>query len=462
MFSFVTGGAAVKRIARPFAIVILSITLLRPVFAEQPTPHAVSDWIKSAVIYELNPRTFSATGNFRGVEQRLDYLKDLGVSIIWIMPIHPVGQAKKKGSVGSAYAVQDYYAINPSYGTKDDFKRLVSEAHQHGLKVIIDIVANHTAWDSVLMKHPEFYKKDVQGNIISPNPDWTDVAGLDYKNPQLRTYMTDMLKYWLREFDLDGFRCDVAGEVPTDFWENARGELMKIKPDIVMIAEANKPELLTKAFDLDYAWPFHSMMTNVLENGAPAQAMMFNWETERERYPKGALEMRFSDNHDEKRALARFGERGALAASALVFTMDGVPMLYNGMEAGDTTESGAPALFEKLPVFWQISERRPNFLPFYKQLIALRGAHPALQQGKTEWVRNGAPDRVLTYFRRGAGEEYFVAINVSNQPYVGVADAPNGEYQDETPGLDEAAREKITLPALVLNAWDFRIYRKVR
>jgi len=451
----------VKRIVRPFAIVILGITLLRPVFAEPPAAHPVSDWIKSAVIYELNPRTFSATGDFRGVEQRLDYLKDLGVTIIWIMPIHPVGQAKKKGSIGSAYAVQDYYAINPSYGTKDDCKRLVSEAHQHGRKVIIDIVANHTAWDSVLMKHPEFYKKDAQGNIIPPNPDWADVAGLDYKNPQLRAYMTDMLKYWLKEFDLDGFRCDVAGEVPTDFWENARTELTKIKPDIVMIAEANKPELLTKAFDLDYAWPFHSMLTNVLENGAPAQAMMFNWETERGRYPKGALEMRFSDNHDEKRALARFGERGALAASVLVFTMDGVPMLYNGMEAGDTTESGAPALFEKLPVFWQISERRPNFPPFYKQLVALRRAHSALQQGETEWIRNGAPDRVLTYFRRGAGEEYFVAINVSNQPYAGVADALNGEYMDETPGLDEAARKKITLPALVLNAWDFRIYRKV-
>ncbi len=450
-----------KRIVRPFAIAILSITLLRPVLAEQPAPHAVSDWIKSAVIYEINPRTFSATGDFRGVEQRLDYLKDLGVTIIWIMPIHPVGQTKKKGSIGSAYAVQDYYAINPSYGTKDDFKRLVSEAHQHGLKVIIDIVANHTAWDSVLMKHPEFYKKDAQGNIIPPNPDWTDVAGLDYKNPQLRTYMTDMLKYWLKEFDLDGFRCDVAGEVPTDFWENARGELTKIKPQIVMIAEANKPELLTKAFDLDYAWPFHNMMTNVLENGAPAQAMMFNWETERERYPKGALEMRFSDNHDEKRAIARFGERGALAASALVFTMDGVPMLYNGMEAGDTTESGAPALFEKLAVFWQISERRANFLPFYKQLIALRRAHPALQQGETEWVLNGAPNRVLTYFRRGAGEEYFVAINVSNQPYAGVANVPNGEYVDETPGLDEAARAKITLPVLILSAWDFRIYREV-
>lgn len=440
----------------------MAAIFLQPALGEQVAAHTVADWIKSAVIYEINPRTFSETGDFRGIEQRLDYLKNLGVTVLWIMPIHPTGQAKKKGSIGSAYSVKDYYAINPSYGTKDDLKHLVQEAHQRQLKVIIDIVANHTAWDSVLMKHPEFYKKDRQGNIIPPNPDWTDVAGLDYSNPQLRSYMTDMLKYWLKEFDLDGFRCDVAGEVPTDFWENARAELVKIKPELILIAEANKPELLTRAFDLDYAWPFHSAMTEVLENGAPAENIILNWRQERERYPAGALEMRFSDNHDEKRAIARFGERGTLAASALIFTMDGVPMLYNGMEVGDTTESGSPALFEKLPVFWPIAERRPEFLPFYEQLIAIRRAHPALQQGETEWVANGAPERLLTFFRRVPGEEYFVAINVSSQPFTGVVAAPNGEYVDQTPGLDETARRKITLPALALKAWDFRIYRKVR
>ncbi len=447
---------------RVLTITLVSIILVQPILAEQPAAHSVADWIKSAVIYEVNPRTFSPTGDFRGIEQRLDYLKDLGVTVVWIMPIHPIGQAKKKGGIGSPYAVQDYYAINPAYGTDRDLKQLVKAAHQRGLKVIIDIVANHTAWDSVLMKHPEFYKKNAQGNIIPPNPDWSDVAGLDYRNPQLRSYMMAMLKYWLKEVDLDGFRCDVAGEVPTDFWENVRAELAKIKPDIIMIAEANKPELLTRAFDLDYAWPFHRTMTDVLENGMPAQAIMFDWQQEHDRYPKGALEMRFSDNHDEKRAIARFGERGALASSALVFTMDGVPMLYNGMEVGDTTESGAPALFEKLPVFWSIAERRSNFLPFYKQLIAMRKTHPALQQGETEWLRNGAPERVLTFLRRGAGEEYFVAINVSNQAYAGVADAPRGEYVDETPGIEASARNRTMPPVLILNAWDFRIYRKVR
>ncbi len=451
------------RSARSTAILLVCISLLLEApcsWAQQSAAHPVANWIKAGIVYEINPRTFSPAGNFKGIEERLGDLRDLGVTILWLMPIHPLGQAKKKGSIGSPYAVQDYYAINPAYGSKEDLKSLVSQAHRRGLKVIIDIVANHTAWDSVLMKHPEFYKKDARGNIVPPVPEWSDVAGLDYSNPQLRVYMTEMLKYWLKEFALDGFRCDVAGEVPTDFWEQTRIELSKIKPDIILIAESNKPELLVNAFDIDYAWPFYRTLAGVLENGVPATAIVENWSQERERYPRGALEMRFSDNHDENRAIARFGERGTLAASALVFTMDGVPLLYNGMEVGDTTESGAPALFENLPVFWPMAERRTNFLPFYKQMIALRRAHPALQQGDTEWVRNSAQDRVLTFVRRGGGETYFVAINVSNQPFVGVADIPAGDYVDETPGV-EAGQRKVTLPALALNAWDFRIYRHV-
>jgi glycosidase len=170
--------------------------------------------------------------------------------------------------------------------------------------------------------------------------------------------------------------------------------------------------------------------------------------------------MRFSDNHDEKRAIARFGEAGALAASALVFTMDGVPLLYNGMEVGDTTESGAPALFEKLNVFWPIAERRPQFLSFYTEMIALRKAHPALQQGETEWLKNSAADRIVTYLRKGPGEEFFVAINLSNRPVVAAVDLPAGNYEDVTPALDPAKRRPAS-PVLALDAWGFRIYRKL-
>ncbi|HYJ89348.1 MAG TPA: alpha-amylase family glycosyl hydrolase, partial [Pyrinomonadaceae bacterium] len=297
---------------------------------------APRDWVRDGVVYEIYPRAFSQQGDFNGITARLDGLKELGVTILWLMPIHPIGQLKKKGTIGSPYAVRDYYGINPDYGSKEDLKHLISEAHKRGMKVIIDIVANHTSWDSVLMQHPEFYKRDAKGNITYPY-DWYDIAALDYRNQQLRRYMTDMLKYWIREFDLDGFRCDVAGEVPTDFWENARVELDKIKPDILMLAEAHKAELLVKGFELDYSWPLHSALTDVLQGRKPASDIRTAWENEVKEWPRNSTHMRFSDNHDERRAIARFGERGALAASALVFTLDGVPLLYNGMEVGDST-----------------------------------------------------------------------------------------------------------------------------
>jgi glycosidase len=375
------------------------------------------------------------------------------------MPIHPAGQKNRKGPLGSPYAVQDYYAINSSFGTKDDFKRLVSEAHQHGMKVIIDIVANHTSWDSVLLKsHPEWFKHDAQGHVIPPNPDWSDVAGLDYSHPELRAYMIEMLKYWLRNFDLDGFRCDVAGEVPTDFWESARLELEKINPKLVMLAESEKPELLNKAFDLDYSWALMHTLNDVIEDGMPASAIQQTVEQQRAKYPQGAMQMRISDDHDEARAIVRYGERAALAASAFVFTTDGVPLLYNGMEVSDTTESTAPALFYDLKVFWPISEKRPRFPEFYKQLLALRHAHPALQQGETQWLHNSGEDRVLTYLRRNGNEQYVIAINFSNQPFDGTVQATAGTYIDDTPALAQDAVPE-TLPALKLKAWEFRIMR---
>jgi glycosidase len=430
------------------------------------------DWVRDGVVYEIYPRAFSPQGNFNGITARLDDLKDLGVTILWLMPIHPIGQEKKKGTVGSPYAVRDYYGINPDYGTKDDLKKLISDAHRRGMKVIIDIVANHTSWDSVLMKHPEFYKRDAKGNITYPY-DWFDIAALDYKSPVLRRYMTDMLKYWLREFDLDGFRCDVAGEVPTDFWENARTELEKLKPDILMLAEAHKAELLVKAFDLDYSWPLHSALTNVLQGRARASDLRSAWESELKEWPRGSLHLRFSDNHDERRAIARFGEPAALAASALTFTLDGVPLLYNGMEVGDTTESGAPALFEKLPIFWPIAERRPEFPRFYKQMMALRRSSEALRRGSLEWLPNSDEARVVSYLRRTRDEEVLIAINLSSQPFFGAIGVGNGStFADATPDVapplppdapapERAARKKaVALPAISLDAWGYRIYRR--
>ncbi|MDQ3132880.1 MAG: alpha-amylase family glycosyl hydrolase [Acidobacteriota bacterium] len=433
------------------------------VFAQQPTrdfsketARASPDWVKDAVIYEIFPRQYSQKGDFNSITADLDRLKNLGVTVLWLMPIHPIGQEKKKGTIGSPYAVRDFYAVNPDYGTKDDFKRLVAEAHRRGLKVIIDIVANHTSWDSVMMKTKGFHTTNSKGEIVPPVPDWADVADLNYDNAELRKYMIEMLKMWVRDYDLDGFRCDVAGFVPTDFWEKARMEVDKIKPDTIWLAEWESPDLLVKAFNLDYSWANHAILDKVLHGNASASEIRKTWETDKAKMPKGAIRMRFSDNHDERRAIARFGEKGALAAQALAFTLDGVPMFYNGMEAGDTTESGAPALFEKLPVFWQFAERRPEFPKFYKSMIELRKNSVALRRGDLTWLKNSDEARVLTFVRRSGNEEVLVAINMTNAPFFGIVEA-SGNYEEITPNIEKSAN---ALPSISLNSYGFRIFRR--
>ena len=446
-------------------------------FAQQPArdfskvnARTSPDWIKDAVIYEIFERQYSQKGDFNAITNDLDRLKTLGVTVLWLMPIHPIGKLKAKGTIGSPYAVKDYYAINPDYGTKADLQKLISEAHKRGMKVIIDIVANHTAWDSVMMKNPAFYTHNDKGEIVSPVADWADVADLNYDNPETRKYMTEMLVSWIRDYDLDGFRCDVAFFVPTDFWENARKEIDKIKPETIWIAEAETADLLLNAFNLDYSWAIHSALTNVLQGNQPASEIRKVWETQKAEMPKNSLLMRFSDNHDERRAIARFGEKGAFAAQTLAFTLDGVPMIYNGMEAGDTTESGSPALFEKLPIFWQFAERRPEFPRFYKSMIELRKNSVALRRGDLTWLKNSDEAKVLTFLRRSGNEEILVAINMTNTPFAGFVET-SGNFTEFTPDIehplppdDDKKKEKpnvnVGLPALTLDAFGFRIFRK--
>jgi len=431
-----------------------------------------ADWVKDAVIYQIFERQYSPKGDFNSITKDLDRLQNLGVTVLWLMPVHPIGREKSKGTIGSPYAVKDFYAINPDYGTKEDFKRLIGESHKRGLKVIIDIVANHTAWDSVMMKNKAFYTQDKAGNIVPPVADWSDVADLNYDNPELRKYMNEMLVSWIRDYDLDGFRCDVAFFVPTDFWDKARADIDKIKPETLWLAEAETPDLLVKAFDLDYSWANHSVVTNVLQGNVPAYEIRKNWEKQKAEMPKNSLLMRFSDNHDERRAVARFGEKGALAAQALAFTLDGVPLIYNGMEVGDTTESGYPALFEKLPIFWDIAVRRPEFPRFYKEMIALHKNSIALRRGDLTWLKNSDENKILTFKRISGNEEILVAINMSSQPFFGIVEA-SGNYEEITPNIgaplppdDDKHREKAqttnALPSLSLEAYGFRIFRKVR
>lgn len=394
--------------------------------AELSSTNAVArkapDWLRRAVVYEIYPRDFSPAGDFNGITARLSELKDLGADILWLMPVHPIGEKLKKGAIGSPYCVRDYYAINPAYGTAEDFKRLIAEAHQRGMKVIMDIVAGHTSWDSVLMAHPEFYKKDAHGNILAPKPEWADVAALNYENPQLRRYMIDMMKYWLKDFGVDGFRCDVAYTVPVDFWEAARAELEEVNPQVVILAEAGaRPPLLSKAFDMDASWNLFSVLNSVMKGESPAYMLKQSWEHTRSQFPEGALHLRYTDNHHEPRAVSRYGAEGALAAQVLVLTLDGVPLFYNGMEVGDSTESTDPALFEKIPVYWQPAGR-PPLREIYRDLIALRKKNAAFYNGEVSWVQNSAPAEVVSLLRWDAKDEFLVLINTSSRRVTGTVE----------------------------------------
>jgi glycosidase len=304
---------------------------------------------------------------------------------------------------------------------------------------------------------------------VPPNPDWVDVAHLDYSNPALRQYMSGMMVRWVRDFGLDGFRCDYASGVPRDYWESLRSELDRVRPGIALLAEADDPALL-RAFDIDYAWDFYHAMSDALVGRAPAAAISAAWDRADARYPRLALHLRFSDNHDQLRATGAAGLPAALAASAVMFTMDGVPLLYNGMEVGDTTESAAPALFERLPIVWQMAERRPQVTPYYRALASLRRAHPALTRGATRWLRNADESRVLSYERAGAGETLVVAVNLSTSSFAGNVDSGMGMYEDITPqsgstvqaaASTQGASRTASLPAVFLAPWEFRIFSRV-
>jgi len=392
------------------------------------------DWLRDGVMYEIFPREFSAAGDFNGITARLDELKDLGVDILWLMPIHPTGEKLKKGTLGSPYAVQDFYAINPAYGTTNDFKQLIAAAHQRGMKVVMDIVAGHTAWDSVMMAHPDFYKKDADGKIHPPYPDWTDVAELDYANVDLRRYMIDMLKYWLTAYGVDGFRCDTAFTVPVDFWEAARVELRAINPEVVIITDSGaKPALLSQAFDMDYAGNMYISVNQVIAGEQPASLIADSWEHTQEQFAPGSLHLHYTDHHNLTRATVRLGLPGALAAQVLMLSLDGVPLFYNGMEVGDATESADPALFEKLPVFWNPGGR-PALRDIYRDWIKLRKTYPVFRTGEVVWLKNTAGDEVLSILRRDAKDEFLIVLNLSSRRVSGSVEdlAEAGDFQPVT------------------------------
>jgi cyclomaltodextrinase len=437
----------------------------------QDRAHDVPSWMDQAIFYEIFPRAFSPAGTLDGVTTKLDELQKLGVNVLWLMPIHPIGKVKKMGTYGSMYAVSDYYAIDPDLGTKDDLLHLVQAAHERHMRVILDEVPNHTAWDSVMMSHPAYYKHNDAGKIVSPH-NWTDVAALNYADPSLRKYMTDMFAYWLKTFDLDGFRFDDAGDVPVTFWDEASTALRKIRPDVLMLAEASQPDLLRQDFNIDYAWPLLQTMNQVIMHGEPASAIRDEMNTQQARFPADSWHMLISDDHDTRRAIVRYGAQAALAASALVFTLPGAPMLYNGMEVGDATPSAGPALFEKVPIFWQSGQIDRVFSEFYKVMIPMRATSPALRHGELVWVHNSDEDHVVSYLRRLPDETILVAVNLANVPFVGGIEAGSGSWKEValetfaqhgeagmTTAQASAPRPPVALPTLSLPPFGVRIFR---
>ena len=260
-----------------FSCLIAIAAFAAPADPYQPVPYVQlkhPEWSKNATIYQLNVRQFSAEGTFRAAETQLPHIKALNVDIIWLMPIHPIGEKNRKGSLGSPYSVKDYYGVNPEFGTLDDLKHFIATAHHLGLKVILDWVPNHTAWDNPLaVQHPDWYQHDWKGNF-RPTAwfDWADIINLDYRSPGLRKYMTDVMKYWVRDVDVDGYRCDVAGFVPVDFWNNLRKELDAIKP-VFMLAEWESRDLHAQAFDMTYAWSWYEALNHLCLGKADVGAL---------------------------------------------------------------------------------------------------------------------------------------------------------------------------------------------
>ena len=371
------------------------------------------DWVKDAVLYEVYLRSFSKEGTFKSLERRLPELKELGVTVLWLMPIHPTGELNRKGKLGSPYSVQDFYKVNPEFGTLDDFKSLVAATHAQGMKIIIDLVANHAAWDSrLIMEHPDWFTTNDAGAIVSPNADWTDVADLNYGQHELRKYMIEMMKYWVRDIGIDGYRCDVAEKVPTDFWNRARKELDKIKP-VIMVSEGTIPEHHVEAFDLTYSWTVYDVLAKVIDGSTPVKIFDDILTTESYQFPKGSLRMRFNTNHDNNAwdapAVSKFTMQGAKATALLTFTYPGVPLIYDGEEAGNDKKL---SLFEKVDIDWT---KNYDFRAFYQALTRLRSSHPALRRGDYISAKNSEGEKVYSYLRRLGDDQVLVVINFAHE-----------------------------------------------
>ena len=424
------------------------------------TPVMHPEWSRNASIYEVNVRQYSPGGTFAEFEEHLPRLKEMGVGILWFMPIHPIGVDNRKGTLGSYYSVKDYYGVNPEFGTLEEFKALVDKIHDMGMYVIIDWVANHAAWDNPLAEeHPDWFIRDVHGDLVPPVPDWSDVVDLNYGQAGLWYYMIDAMSFWVEEVDIDGFRCDVAGMVPLDFWNVARARLDEIKP-VFMLAEWEAPEAHEYAFDMTYSWGLYHLLNRIAKGLAPASAVGVYLERDHEVYSPDAYRMLFTSNHDENSwngtVWERMGISAPYALAVLTATLDGVPLIYSGQEANLAKRL---EFFEKDLIPWG-GEGSRHFEPLYRGLLNLKKENPALWNGhvggRPQWVHTSNDKAVFAFLREQAGNRVFVILNLSGDSHNVTleGDSHFGTYTDLFLGDQVTLGEQAEFD---LGPWEFDV-----
>ncbi|MDR3287382.1 MAG: alpha-amylase [Prevotellaceae bacterium] len=364
--------------------------------------------IEDIVIYQINPRVFAVENSFDAIIPYLDSIKKLGCNVLWFMPVHEIGQIKSKNS---PYSVKDYRSVNHEFGTIDDFKKLIDISHKKGLGIIIDWVANHTAWDNDWIKNKNWYTQDSAGNIIYPETtNWTDVADLNFDNAEMRLAMIAAMKYWVSDIGVDGFRCDAVDYIPADFLKQCNDSLRAI-PDkkLLLLAEGIRKDHFDSGFDLNYAWNFATQMRKVYNESEPASSLFIANEKEYADILVGKLKLRFTTNHDESAKHSPIDEwinkSGSMSAFATILFFEGCPMIYGSQEVG---YADAINFFNYTAVDWSANTELKNE---YTKLLNIHNSHKALRKGKLK----AYPDNNILLFQRFMeNDEYLIAINVRN------------------------------------------------
>ena len=416
-------------------------------------------WTRDAVIYEVNVRQYTPEGTFIALGKQLGRLDSLGVDILWFMPVQPIGKLNRKGVLGSYYSISDYTATNPEFGTPAEFKALVDDVHRLGMHVIMDWVPNHSAFDHAwATEHPDWYVHRADGSISNARDnegretDWTDVAELNYENAELRRAMIAEMKWWVDSMNVDGFRCDVAGGVPNDFWVQARRELQAVRPDIFMLAEAESPAM-HPSFDMTYGWELHHLLNAIAKGTEPTSKLDEYFANDTTAYPANAYRMYFTSNHDENSwqgtEFERMGVNHKPAFVLAATARNGMPLLYTGQEVSLKKRL---RFFEKDTVDWKGGE---SLAEFYRTLFELRDSNPAIQNGTfggdQRTITPDGGDRVYAFSRTKGNNTVIVALNFgdsSKRATYGDFAQP-GDYTDwfsKTP-IAMAAAGSLAIPA---------------